>query len=79
MLGFMSMMLYSTATMQHYKNTADYITRALLGRPDGYPVWLRFKDCQLLRRLLAEAATSSNDPAVHKLYARFNKQYKEQT
>ena len=75
----MSSLLYSTASMQHYKNTADYITRALLGRPDGYDVWLRFEDCQLINRILAEAASSSNDPAVHKLYARFNTQYKERT
>jgi len=65
--------------MQHYKNTSDYIERALLGRPEGYPVWLRFKDCQLINRLLAEAAASSNDPAVRKLYERFNTQYKETT
>jgi len=65
--------------MQHYKNTADYIERALLGRPEGYPVWLRFADCQLINRLLAEAAESSDDPAVRKLYERFNSQYKERT
>tara|TARA_R110002126_G_scaffold180663_3_gene329444 strand:+ start:150 stop:368 length:219 start_codon:yes stop_codon:yes gene_type:complete len=70
-------MLYSTASMQHYKNIPDYIDRALLGKPEGYPVWLRFKDCQLINRLLAEAAARSNDPAVHKLYVRFNTQYKE--
>jgi hypothetical protein len=78
-LGIMSSMLYSTATMHHYKNTADYITRVLLGKPEGYPVWLRFEDCQLINRMLADAATSSNDPAIHKLYARFNTQYKERT
>ena len=65
--------------MQHYKNTADYIERALLGKPDGYSVWLRFEDCQLINRLLAEAAASSDDPAVRKLYERFNSQYKERT
>lgn len=65
--------------MQQYKNTADYIERALLGKPEGYPVWLRFKDCQLINRLLAEAAASSDDPAVRKLYERFNSQYKERT
>ena len=61
---------------EHYQNTADYITRKLLGKPDGYPVWLRFEDCKTIHRLLKEAA-DKGDAEVDKLYLRFNTQYKD--
>ena len=63
-------------TFKRYRNTAEYIEKYLLGKPEGYPVWLRFEDCKIINRLLGEAAKDSDDPDIQKLYERFNTQYK---
>lgn len=60
----------------HYKNTADYIERKLLGKPEGYAVWLKFDDCRYILTLL-EKAHRDGDSRSTDLYHRFKSQYKK--
>lgn len=60
--------------MTHYKNTADYISRALLGRPDGFPVWMKAEDCRYVCWLLEQAAQNGDSRAVD-LHKRFDSQW----
>lgn len=62
---------------EHYKNTADYIERKLLGKPEGYPVWLKFSDCQAVYELLHQAVQDGKAD-LKPLYDRFATQYKPQ-
>lgn len=58
-----------------YKNTAEYIDKAILNRPDGFPVWMSVEDCRLVYRLLDEAAQQTDDKHLHSLYKRFGTQW----
>jgi hypothetical protein len=60
---------------EHYANTADYIERKLLGKPKGYPVWLKFSDCTAVYELLKEAVDNGRDD-LKSLHDRFSTQYK---
>lgn len=62
--------------MKHYQNTADYIERALLGRPEGFSVWLTADQCRLIYTLLSHAVQDSDDETLRKLYERFGTQWK---
>ncbi len=58
-------------------NTAEYIEKELLGKPEGYPVWLKFDDCHLIYKLLLKEKIFGNeDEDVTDLYNRFKTQYK---
>lgn len=62
--------------MKRYANTADYIEKALLGKPDGYPVWLTYSDCTYIYNLLEEAMNDGDEKALA-LYHRFGTQYRQ--
>lgn len=62
--------------MERYANTADYIRRALLGRPEGFEVFLTAADCRLIYILLSHAVVDSGDEHLHSLHRRFGKQWK---
>lgn len=62
--------------MTHYQNTADYIQRKLLGKPEGFPVWLTADQCRLIYMLLSHAVEHSDDEELHNLYERFGTQWK---
>ena len=63
-------------TKEHYRDTADYITRKLMGKPEGYAVWLTFDDCKEIYKLLEEAVEKNGKEKLKSLYTRFSSQYK---